>query len=219
MQHNNKIIFLYIFLYAIEIIFLIIYIIQVNKSYQNNNNNIIDQMINNLENPNLDINKYFYLLEFKRLLQYNKGGKSYERNIFLEICTYFYIPIFVLLFFAMCFLWNEAYKGSIIVFSICAFISFFAFVESLIYPYKVDMPGKEIYIFNEEFNDKINDILSDKLNIKIYTVLSTSIILMVFILLIILGSFLLKNKTKEKLDDSILSPIINVNNEKDPILN
>ena len=210
-------------LFILEIIFLIVYIVHIKKSKEKNTN-IIERMINNLTRDNMSyflINKYSYLLEFKRKLQYNGGGKSYERNAFLKAVTYFYIPIFILLFITSCFLCSERHKISLFLFSVCAILTFFSFIDSLIYPYKVDLPEKEIYVFDEELNDDINDLLNVKLNIKIYIVLSTIIIFVAIILQMILTVILLKRKTKneeKEENDSILSPIIKVNNEKDPIL-
>ena len=155
------------------------------------------------------INKYSFLLSFKRILQIEDSDKSYGRNTLLKVITFFYIPIILLFILGICCCFNKSYKASIALFSVNAFLSLFCFIDSLLYTYKVDMPEKEIYIFEDGFNDRINDFLSGRLNTKVCIVLSPIFLFVAFIIHAILIAFFSKSQPKKEDNDLMLSPIIN----------
>ena len=100
-------------------------------------------------------------------------------------------------------------------FYICGFLTLCAFIDSLFYPYKVDIPGKEIYIFDDKFNNEIKDILENKLDSKIYLVGSSSAIIISIIAHIIINHIFLKNEKNEGNNNIIRSSLVKKKNDKE----
>ena len=194
---------------VIEIVGLIIYIIQLNKSSlsEDNNNKFLTKLNQTLciiysNNTN---KFYYYYEEFKRILPHkDKNGNSVGRSSLSNIVNYYYIPTFILIIIGgiSCFLDN--YKAALYMLYICGLLTFCAFIDSLFYPYKVDIPGKEIYIFDEQFNDEIKEILDNKLDKKIYLVGSTITIIVSLIIHIIISHLLFQNAKNEDNDQNII---------------
>ena len=80
----NKFGVLSLILLVIEITSIIVYIIQIGKSKEKNTD-ILYEISVNMQKGNMthfNINKYSYLLSFKRILQIEESDKSYGRILF-----------------------------------------------------------------------------------------------------------------------------------------
>jgi len=204
-------------LFTIEIIGLTIYIIKMKKASlkEEKNTEFLAKINNNLKNiDNNNINKYYYLLEFKRIfVPYKENDKSFGRSDLSNIVDYFFIPTYILIIISTILSFLDKYKIPLYMLYISLFLSFFAFINSLFYPYKVNIPGKEIYIFSEELNDEIKTKLDDKLDSKIYFVGSTIVLIISIIAHIIISHILFSQENKK--DNIIISPLVKENNNKE----
>ena len=197
-------------LFIFEIAGLIIYIIHINKSNEN--------QIELFEKINQTLyfkpDKYYHLSEFKRILLYNDKNNIDGRSVLSKIVTYLYIPNFILIIVGSLVFWAEFYNYSLYIFLVCGLLTFCSFIDSLFYPYKLDLEGTEIYIFDNEINDKIKKTLNDKLNIKIYTVGATIDVILAIIVHIIICTLLYKDKGKDD-ESQILSSLVKKDNDKE----
>ena len=174
--------------------------------------NTISYNLNYEKIKELKINKYYYLYEFNKILIPNSSTYNVVRRSTLSIIiSYSFIPYIILNLIGCIQFCSEKYLAVMWLFCICGIINISSLINSFFYPYKVDIPGKEIYIFEESFNDKIKQILEDKLNSKIYMVGTTLIIIICIIIHIILAQIFIK----ENKDNSIISALIDENKDKE----
>ena len=202
-------------LFIIEIVGLIIYIININKS--NENQSELFQTINNTIATTKNIKEfYYYLSEFKRILLYNNKDNIDGRSTLSKIVTHLYIPTFILIIVGFLVFWAEYYNYSFYIFLICGLLTLCSFIDSLFYPYKVDIPGKDIYIFDDVLNDKIKKALNEKLNIKIYIIGSTIVVILTIIAHIIICKYLDLTVSKDNDEESgILNSLVKKENDKE----
>ena len=194
---------------VIEIGGLIIYIFQLTKTSLSEeiNTGFLKELKINLYNTygNNTNQYYYYLEEFRRILPHkDENGKSIGRSNLSNIVNYYYIPTFILITIGGISCLTDNYIVILYMFYICGILTFCAFIDSLFYPYKVDIPKKEIYIFKNEFNDKIKEKLADKLDTKIYLIGSTIAIIVSLIIHIIISHLLLKNEKNEDNNHNII---------------
>ena len=202
-------------LFIIEIVGLIIYIININKS--NENQSELFQTINNTIATTKNIKEfYYYLSEFKRILLYNNKDNIDGRSTLSKIVTHLYIPTFILIIVGCLVFSAEYYNYSFYIFLICGLLTLCSFIDSLFYPYKVDIPGKDIYIFDDVLNDKIKKALNEKLNIKIYIIGSTIVVILTIIAHIIICKYLDLTVSKDNDEESgILNSLVKKENDKE----
>ena len=196
---------------AIEFIFTLLYILNIDKTRKNDKEDFISSISHNFEkNKNICVSYYYYLSEFTRVFRN-------ERDSFFLASTYFAIPNLFIIFIANISICSSYYKFSLSAFIISGIIAFCGFLDALTYPSNVDLTGNEIYIFEDSFNDKIKELLSEKKNIKIIISIITGFIFISIIGHIILSLLLFIGNSK-KGNESLLSEIIKGNNGKDPLL-
>jgi hypothetical protein len=203
-------------LFIIEIVGLIIYIININKSNENQAE-LFEAINNTIINTKEDRKKfYYYLSEFKRILLYNDKDNIDGRSTLSKIVTHLYIPTFILIIVSCLVFSAEYYNYSFYIFLICGLLTLCSFIDSLFYPYKVDIPGKDIYIFDDILNDKIKKALNEKINIKEYIVGSTIVVILAIIAHIIICKYLDIIVSKDNDEESrILNSLVKKENDKE----
>ena len=202
-------------LFIIEIVGLIFYIININKS--NENQTDLFETINKTITTTKDRKEYYYYLtEFKRILLYNDKDNIDGRSTLSKIVTHLYIPTFILIIVGCLVFCAEYYNYSFYIFLVCGLLTLCSFIDSLFYPYKVDIQGKDIYIFDDKLNDRIKKALNEKINIKVYIVGSTIVVILTIIVHIIICKLLDKNKGNDNDEEShILSSLVKKENDKE----
>ena len=147
-------------LFIFEMIIIAIHIIYFKKSTLKMEDN--EQLLNTISyNLNyekikeLKINKYYYLYEFNKILIPNSSTYNVVRRSTLSIIiSYSFIPYIILNLIGCIQFCSEKYLAVMWLFCICGIINISSLINSFFYPYKVDIPGKEIYIFEESFKIK-----------------------------------------------------------------
>ena len=218
---NAKIFMLGLLLFIVEIFGIVLYTIAGFNS-ENYEDNLIEAMIKNFKENKItynDINRYYYLLEFKKLFSYYDYEKSFEAYDFssriIILFTFIYAILILINFFVIC---KNIYKDVKNISLAALIVSLSFLINSFLYSYKVNMPEKEIYVFDDETNDEIRKKLTEKLNIKIKLVGFSVMIIVTFIIHIIFGEYLIKKETKKE-ENNILSPIIKIDNGQDNQIN
>ena len=218
---NAKICILGLILFTVEIVGIVLYTIAGINS-ENSENDLIEKMKTNFKENKItynNINRYYYLLEFKKLFFYCcDSNESFDAPGFPSpiIIVFYFIYTFLMLmnFFVIC---KNIYKDVKYICLAALIVSLSFLINSFLYSYKVNMPEKEIYVFDDKTNDEIRKKLAEKLNIKMKLVGFSVMIIVTFIIHII-GEYLIKKETKKE-ENNILSPIIKIDNGQDNQIN
>ena len=214
---NSKICILGLILFIFEIAGTILYAIGASNS-GDSENYMVEQMKKNFEENKItytNINRYYYLLEFKKFFYYSDSKESFERISFHPSFLFvFYFAYFMLILINYIMLCKNGYKDVKYISFISLIISLSFFIYALLNTYKVNMPEKEIYVFDDETNDEIRKKLTNRRIAKIQMVVFSIMIIVTFIIHIIFAEYLRKKETKKE-EINIISPIIKEDNDND----
>ena len=214
---NSKICIIGLILFIFEIAGTILYSIEANNS-GDSQNYMVEEMKKNFDENKItytNINRYYYLLEFKKFFYYSDSKESFEGITFHPTFIFlFYFVYFILILINYIILCKNIYKDVKYISFASLIISLSFFIKALLNTYKVNMPEKEIYVFDDETNDKIRKELTKRRNAKILMVVFSIMIIVTFIIHIIVAEYLRKKETKKE-ESNILSPIIKEDNDQD----
>ena len=147
------------------------------------------------------INPYYYLYEFNRTFihhKYYKENEEVEGSKVRRIIHY-HIYVNIILLIISLILYRKKFLDKMLLFlAIFEIVALCGFVNCLLYPGKVDIPGINLYILDEYYNNKIRERLDVIYEFKIYCSISSFTISIANTILIIIIILLKKNLKKEK---------------------
>ena len=146
------------------------------------------------------INPYYYLYEFNRTFihhKYYKENEEVEGSKVRRIIHYHIYVNIILLIISLILYCKKLLDKMLLFLAIFEIVALCGFVNCLLYPGKVDIPGINLYILDEYYNNKIRERLDYIYEFKIYCSISSFTISIANTILIIVIILLKKNLKKE----------------------
>ena len=146
------------------------------------------------------INPYYYFYEFNRTFihhKYYKENEEVEGSKVRRIIHYHIYVNIILLIISLILYCKKCLNQMLLFLSIFEIVALCGFVNCLLYPGKVDIPGINLYILDEYYNNKIRERLDDIYEFKIYCSISSFTISIANTILIIVIILLKKNLKKD----------------------
>ena len=198
---NSKICIIGFLLFIFELAGIILFTIGASNS-GDSENYMVEKMEKNFAENKItytNINRYYYLLEFKKFFYYSDSKESFEGITFNPAVIFLlYFVYFMLILINYIILCKNIYKDVKYISFTSIFFSLSFFIKALLNTYKVNMPEKEIYIFDDETNDEIRKKLTNRRIAKIQMVVFSIMIIVTFIIHIIFAEYLRKKETKKE---------------------
>ena len=200
MLSESRIIVIVWSLFFFEIIPIVVYIYNYGYVFSpHDNDSFLSEYKNKLENK--VISPYYYIYEFERIFPHHHNYESdseVENGGIFHFINYFFIVDIFLWLFSVCLSCSEYYETLFVFLVISEIVTLVGFINTLfLFHTNVDIPGINIYIFENYFNDEIRERLEKLYDIKVYCLISEFILLILFIIQMVCINVLKKKKKEE----------------------
>ena len=215
MLSEKRIIIIVWLLFVFEIIPTVVYIYNYEEVFSVREN---DQFLSDYdyELKNKVINPYYYIYEFERIFPHHHNYESYysevERSDKFHFINYFYVVDIFLWLFSLCIFAGQSLDKLFVFLVILEIVTLLGFINTLFFfQINVNIPGINIYIFDDSFNDKIRKRFETLYDIKVNCLIAEFILLILFIIQMVCINILKKYRKEE----DILSKSTNLKKDEE----
>ena len=200
-------------LFFFEIIPTVVYIYNYGEVFSSDeNDNFLSDYKYELKNK--VINPYYYMYEFERIFPHNNYESYFSevvRSDKFNFINYFYLVNILLWLFSVCIFYGYYYDTLFVFLVILEILTLVGFINTLfLFQTNVNIPGINIYIFDDSFNDRIRKRFETLYDIKVNCSIAEFILLILFAIQMVCIKILGKYE-KER---DILSKSINLKRDE-----